>query len=269
MVARKIVKLLLVMLCVGFMLSGCGKKTDTSNVIRVGTIAGPDVELMQVVKKVARDDYGLDVEVVVFQDYNQPNAALADGQIDANVFQHDPFLKEDMKAHGYHLASIAKTFIYPMGIYSKRYDDLGEIDDGETIALPDDPSNQARALLLMQQAGLITLKNGGSITSTLTDIVDNPYDLQFKLMKANDLVSVLPNVGLAVINANFAVEAGLYPNRDALYMEDQDSPYANVVVVRASDRNNQNVQYLVDALHSPEVEDAAQRIFHGQVIEAW
>lgn len=266
---KKLLKLLLLGLCASLVLTGCSKKSQAGNVLRVGTIAGPDVELMNVVKEIAKTDYGLDIEVVAYDNYTQPNAALSKGQIDANVFQHVPFLKAEIKAHGYQLIAVAKTFIYPMGIYSKRYDDLGEVNDGETVAIPNDPSNEARALLLMQQAGLITLKNGGSISSTLQDVMDNPYDLQFKLMDAADLPAALPNVGLVVINANYAVPVGLYPNRDALYMEDQDSPYANVVVVRTADKNNQNIQYLIDALHSPEAESAAQRIFHGQAIAAW
>lgn len=267
--AKQLLKLLLVALFASLVLSGCTKKNKTNNVMRVGTIAGPDAELMHVVREVAKENYGLDIKIVTFTNYNQPNAALASGQIDANVFQHLPFLKQSIADHGYKLVAIGKTFIYPMGIYSKRYDDLGEVNDGETVAIPDDPSNEARALLLMQAAGLITLKEGATIHSTVNDILDNPYDLRFKLMDAGDLTSALSNVGIAVINANYAVPAGLYPNRDALYMEDQDSQFANVVVVRAADKNSQNAEYLVDALHSPEVEDAAERIFHGQAIAAW
>jgi D-methionine transport system substrate-binding protein len=266
---KKLLKLFIFGVLVSVALTGCGKKNNNAHVIRVGTMAGPDVEVMRVVKEVAKENYGLDVKIVAYTNYDQPNEALNNGQIDADVFQHMPFLKQSIKDHGYQLTAVAKTFIYPMGIYSKRYDDLGEVNDGETVALPNDPSNEARALLLMQQAGLITLKNGGTIYSTLSDVIDNPYDLQFKLMDAADLTAALPNVGLVVINANFTVPAGLYPNRDSLYMEDQDSPYANLVVVRTTDKNNANVQYLVDAIHSPEVESAAERIFHGQAIAAW
>ncbi len=251
-------------------LTGCNdKSTTTTATIKVGTIAGPETKLMEVAKQVAAKEYGLDVQIVTFTDYNQPNEALNNGSIDANMFQHQPYLDQSMAAHGYKLAVAGKTFIYPMGIYSKRYQQLTQIKDGDTVAIPNDPSNKSRALLLLQKAELLTLKDGGSASSTPLDITDNPYHLKIKALDAAQLSRVLPDVGLAVINTNYAVPAGLLPDRDALFIEGKDSPYANLIVVRMGDENNENVKHLVDALHSREVQAEAGKLFQGQVVAAW
>lgn len=251
--------------------TGCqGKKAqESANVIKVGTIAGPETQLMEVAKEVAKEEYGLDVEIVTFTDYNQPNEALNDGSIDANMFQHLPYLQQSIAAHGYKIVPIGKTFVYPMSIYSKRYQNLAQIPKGGVVAIPDDPSNEARALLLLQQAKLITLKDGGSPTSTPMDIVGNRYKLKIKSLDAAQLPRVLPDVAIAVINTNYAVPAGLYPNRDALFSEGKDSPYANLLVVRADETTDPNLLHLVAALHSPQVLEAAQKLFNGQAVPAW
>jgi D-methionine transport system substrate-binding protein len=255
---------------VAISLTGCGHKTtDTKDVIKVGTMAGPETQLMEVAKQVAAKNYGLDVEIVTFTDFNQPNEALSNGSIDANMFQHLPYLNAAIQAHGYQIIPIGKTFIYPMGIYSKHYQNITDINEHDVIAIPNDPSNEARALLLLQKAGLITLKNGGNATSTPMDITNNPHDIQIKPLDAAQLPRVLPDVAFAVINTNYAIPAGLLPSRDAVFIEDKDSPYANLVVVRSIDAQNVNVLHLVDALHSPQVEQAAQKIFQGQVVPAW
>jgi D-methionine transport system substrate-binding protein len=251
--------------------TGChgNKATSQANVIKVGTIAGPETQLMEVAKEVAKNEYGLDVEIVTFTDYNQPNEALSDGSIDANMFQHLPYLQQAIAAHGYKIMPIGKTFIYPMGIYSKRYQNLAQLPQGAIVAIPNDPSNESRALLLLQQAKLITLKDGGNATSTPMDIIGNRYKVQIKSLDAAQLPRVLPDVAIAVINTNYAVPAGLYPNRDALFAEGKDSPYANLVVVRTSDQYNENALHLVAALHSPQVLEAAQKLFNGQAVPAW
>lgn len=250
---------------------GChgNKATAPANVIKVGTIAGPETQLMEVAKEVAKTEYNLDVEIVTFTDYNQPNEALNDGSIDANMFQHLPYLQQAIAANHYQITPIGKTFIYPMAIYSKRYHNLGELQKRAVVAIPNDPSNEARALLLLQSANLIKLKDGGSPASTPMDIISNPYQLEIKSLDAAQLPRVLPDVALAVINTNYAVPAGLYPNRDALFSEGKDSPYANLVVVRTADQANPNLIHLVDALHSPQVLEAAQKLFNGQAIPAW
>ncbi|NNM59047.1 MAG: MetQ/NlpA family ABC transporter substrate-binding protein [Legionellales bacterium] len=252
-----------------FILAGCHKSNNNNTVIKVGTIAGPETQLMAVAKTVAAKKYGLDIEIITFSDYNTPNEALNDGSIDANAFQHLPYLQQSMTAHGYKLKAIAKTFIYPMGLYSKRYHTLADIPQGTLVAIPNDPSNEARALLLLQNAGLITLKEGGNDSSTPIDILTNPKQLKIKPIDAPQLPRTLQDVGLAAINTNYAVLADLLPERDALFVESKNSPYANLIVVRADGAETINQQHLVDAFHSPEVVEAAKKLFKGQAMPAW
>ncbi|MGB6976386.1 MAG: MetQ/NlpA family ABC transporter substrate-binding protein [Gammaproteobacteria bacterium] len=244
-------------------------KTEAANQIRVGTIAGPETELMEIAKQVAAQKYNLNIKIVQFEDYTMPNEALADGSIDANAFQHLPYLQAAMKAKGYKLTVAGKTFIYPMGIYSKRITNLAQLRDGATVAIPNDPSNEARALLLLQSAKLITLKPNTDISATITDIQRNPKHLVIKEIDAAQLPRVLPDVDLATINTNYAMVANLLPTRDALFIENPDSPYANLIVVRAGDENKPQFQKLVAAIHSPEVLQKAQKLFQGQAIPAW
>lgn len=247
----------------------CGKKQRAPNEVIVGTIAGPETTLMEVAKDVAKEKYNIDLKIVQFNDYVLPNTALADGSIDANMFQHMPYLQATMKAKGYNLTSIGKTFIYPMGIYSKKIKSLRELKDGSSVAIPNDPSNEARALLLLQNAGLITLKKSADVTATVNDIATNPKKLQFKEMDAAQLPRVLDDVTLAAINTNYAVIANLLPTRDAIFMEKSDSPYANIVVIRAEDKSKENLQHLVAALQSNKVLAKSKELFQGQAIAAW
>ena len=207
--------------------------------------------------------------MVEFSDYSIPNAVLADGSIDANIFQHLPYLEAANKAHGYELVPIAKTFVYPMGIYSHRMKSLKAIPSGAQVAIPNDPSNEARALLLLEKAGLITLKEGAGINATPMDVASNPHKFKFKELDAAQLPRVLPDVDLAVINTNFAVPAGLTPSNDALFLEDKDSPYANIVVVRQADKDDPKIALLIKALQSEEVLQKAKELFHDQAIVAW
>jgi D-methionine transport system substrate-binding protein len=251
-------------------LTACNQnKTEATNQIRVGTIAGPETELMEIARQVAAQRYNLDIKIVQFEDYTMPNAALADGSIDANAFQHLPYLEAAMKAKGYKLAVIGKTFIYPMGIYSRKITDLTQLRDGATVAIPNDPSNEARALLLLQRAKLITLKPNVDISATINDIQNNPKHLVIKEIDAAQLPRVLPDVDLAIINTNYAMVANLLPTRDALFIERPDSPYANLIVVRAGEENKPQFQQLVNAFHSAEVLQKAHKLFQGQAIPAW
>ena len=251
-------------------LSGChDKSSENSNTLKVGTIAGPETQLMEVAKTVAAQKYHLNIVIVTFSDYNTPNEALNDGSIDANAFQHLPYLQQSIAAHGYKLKPLAKTFIYPMGLYSKQYHQLTELPQGAVIAIPNDPSNEARALLLLQSAKLITLKDGGSDSSMPSDIVDNPKQLTISPIDAAQLPRTLQDVALAAINTNYAVLANLLPERDALYVEDKSSPYANLIVVGDEQTETVNQQHLVEAYQSPEVAAEAKKLFNGQAIPAW
>jgi len=247
-------------------LLGCERSHDE---LRVGTIAGPESELMETAKQVALRDYGLEVKVVEFSDYSMPNRALTEGDLDANVFQHLPYLKAAQTAFGYALAPIGKTFIFPMGIYSHQIKKLEDLPNGSVVAIPNDPSNEARALLLLQKAGLITLPSKNNYTATVRDIFENPKHLQIKELDAAQLPRSLDDAAIAVINTTYAIPAGLSPKRDALFIEDKSSPYANLIVVKRDMLLNERLKLLVKAIHSPEVEERAKILFGDGAIKAW
>lgn len=266
----KLIKLLsLIILSTALLiLTACGQKKEAANQIRVGTIAGPETQLMETAKEVAAKQ-GLDIQIVQFSDYTMPNAALADGSIDANMFQHLPYLDAAIKAKNYPLIPVAKTFVYPMAVYSQKIKSIADVKSGATVAIPNDPSNEARALLLLEKAKLITLKPGASITATTVDIASNPKNLNIKAIDAAQLPRVLPDVELAVINTNYAMIANLVPSRDGLVIEDANSPYANLIVVRANEKNDPRVTKLIAAFQSAEVLEKAKELFQGQAIAAW
>lgn len=257
------------LLSLAILTAACSQQKEPSNALRVGTIAGPETQLMQVAKKVAAQKYDLHIKIVQFTDYNMPNEALADGSIDANMFQHLPYLKTAIAARGYKLTPIARTFVYPMALYSQKIKTLAQLKDGGTVAVPNDPSNEARALLLLEKAGLVKLKSGVGTDATIIDITSNPKQLQIKEIDAAQLPRVLPDVDLAAINTNYAMEAGLTPSKNGLFIEDSHSPYANLIVVRADDQNDPRFAKLVAAFQSPEVLAEAQKLFKGQAIPAW
>jgi D-methionine transport system substrate-binding protein len=246
-------------------LVACGKPSP--NTLVVGTIAGPESELMEVAQEVAKDQYGLNIKIIEFNDYNLPNEALQDGSLDANVYQHLPYLEAAKRAHGYALEPIGKTFVYPTAIYSKRINNLKNVPDNAVVAIPNDPSNEARALLLLQKAKLITLNTQEQ--PDIKDIKSNPRKLNLKHLDAAQLTRVLDDVDLAVINTNFAVPAGLSPTKDGLILEDKDSPYANVIVIRTNSSKKEQLALFVKALNSPEVAEKAKTLFKGNAIPAW
>ncbi|EKD72394.1 MAG: hypothetical protein ACD_45C00684G0002 [uncultured bacterium] len=250
-----------------FLLAACN--AEDRNVLKVGTIAGPETELMEIAKQVAADNYGLKIKVIEFTDYIQPNAALNDGSIDANMFQHQPYLDQQIKDRHYNLISIGKTFVYPMGVYSAQFKNIHEIPAGAVIAIPNDPSNEGRALLLLQEAHLIKLKTTAGLFATSVDIERNPKQLIFKELDAAQLSRSLPDVAAAVINTNYAVPAGLSPTKDAIFHEGPDSPYANIIVIRKDEQNDPRMQQLVAAVQSEDVLKAAKKIFHDQALPAW
>lgn len=247
-----------------FSLLACNKPSP--NTLTVGTISGPETDLIETAKAVAEQN-GLHIKIVEFNDYNLPNEALQDGSLDANVYQHLPYLKAAMKAHGYRLEAIGKSFIYPMGIYSKKITSLSKLPESALVALPDDPSNQTRALLLLQKAGLIRIKNKS--ISGLQDIISNPKKLQFKEINAAQLPRILQDVDIALINTTFALPAGLSPARDALYIEGKDSPYANLIVVRRDGLKRPQLDVLVKSINSKEVKAKAKQLFGDAALPAW
>jgi len=259
----------LILTFISLAVTACGQDADQKNQIKVGTISGPETELMEVAKQVAKKRFNLDLKIISFSSYPMPNQALAEGSIDANMFQHLPYLKKDMKAHGYDLVVLGKTFIYPMAIYSQKYKSIAEVPSRAIVAIPNDPSNGARALLLLQRTGLIKLRSGVTHDAVPNDIVDNPKRLAIKSMDAAQLPRVLPDVDLAVINTNWAIPAGLLPKRDGLFLEPSGSDYANIVVIQRARQGDERLKQLLMALHDPAVEEKARVLFRGQAIKAW
>ena len=247
-------------------LSGCDHKPSPDTLV-IGTIAGPETELVEVAKAQAFKDKGLRVKIVEFSDYNLPNEALVDQSLDANVFQHLPYLKKVMRARGYPFEIFGRTFIYPMGLYSAKFKTVETLPNGATIAIPNDPSNEARALKLLQQAHLITLKHKAS--PSLDDIRRNPKQLVFKSIDAAQLPRILPDVDGAVINTTFAIPSGLSPSRDALFLETKDSPYANLIVIRQDSPKKAQLKQFVEAMHSTAVKEKAKTLFGDGAIPAW
>jgi D-methionine transport system substrate-binding protein len=236
--------------------------------IKVGVTGGPHAQLMDVVKSVAAKN-GLNIKVIEFSDYVQPNAALAGGDLDANSYQHDPYLQAQVKDRGYKLIKIADTVTFPMGIYSKKVKTLAELPAGAKIAVPNDPTNGGRALLLLQKQGLIKLRADAGLKATPLDIVENPKKLKIVELDAAQIPRSLGDVDAAAINTNFAMEAGLKPKEDAIAIEDPKGPYVNVIAIREADRNKPWVAKLIAAYHSPEVKQFIESKFGGAVIASW
>ncbi len=252
-----------------FAVAGCQQQQRPANTIKVGTIDGPETKLMEVAKKVAKQKYRLNIEIVKFSDYTTPNIALNEGSIDANMFQHQPFLDTEIKDRNFKIVAIGKTFLYPMGIYSKKINSLDQLKAGDIVAIPNDPSNETRALRLLQAANIITLKPNSSMLATTLDIAGNPNNLIFKELDAAQLARSLNDVTIAVINTNYAIPAGLSPSKDALFIESKNSPYANIVAVRIKDKNKKQLHELVKALQSKAVLQEAKKLFGNNAIPAW
>ena len=251
------------------LLIACSPSHRGENEIYIGTISGPETRLMEVAKKIAKERYGLDLKIITFEDYVMPNTALAEGDIDANMFQHQPYLDVILARKHYPLSVIGKMYIYPMGIYSKKYHSLEALPQGAIIGIPNDPSNGARALRLLAKAGLIEIPDADDLTLSYKDILTNSRDLRIREIPAAQLARALPDLDAAIINTNYAIPARLYPNKDALYSEHKDSPYVNVVVVRTDEKDEKKYEELMLALHSPEVQAAAEHIFAFQAIPGW
>ncbi len=246
-------------------------KKDDPNVIKVGITSGPEQEIAEVAKKVAKDKYNLDVELVSFNDYVVPNEALNNGDIDANAFQHIPYLNEQSKQRGYKLAVVGNTFVYPIVAYSKKIKNISELQNGSTVVIPNDPTNGGRSLLLLQKNGLLKLKDGIGLLPKLTDIVDNPKQLKILEIEAPQLPRVLDDkeVVIAIINNNFAAQAGLDAEKQGIFKEDKDSPYVNVIVSREDNKTSEKVKNFVKAYESDEVVKKAEEIFKGGAIKGW
>ncbi|WP_080339597.1 MetQ/NlpA family ABC transporter substrate-binding protein [Burkholderia pseudomallei] len=247
--------------------AGAQARTQTQT-IKVGVTGGPHAQVMEEVKKVAAK-HGLDIRIVEFSDYVQPNAALAAGDLDANSYQHAPYLDAQVKDRGYRIVKVADTVTFPMGIYSKRVNSLAALRAGARIAIPNDPTNGGRALLLLQKQGLLKLRDGAGLKATRFDVVDNPKQLKLVELDAAQIPRSLADVDAAAINTNYAMEAGLKPKQDAIAIEGPNGPYANILAVRAEDKDKPWVAKLVAAYRSADVKRFIERQFGGAVIAAW
>ncbi len=251
-------------------LQACSQKQRGPNEIYIGTLAGPESDLVQTAQAIALQKYNLTLKIIEFEDYNTPNTALAEGSIDANMFQHQQYLNYVVTHKKYAIQSIGKTFIFPMGGYSQQYRTIGQLPDKAIIAIPNDPSNNERALKLLAENNLISLSlPDNQAPITLKNITQNTKQFIFKELDAAQLPRALEDVDLAIINTNYAIPSGLKPKRDALILESAHSPYANVVAVRTKEIMAEKYQQLMNVLNSPEVLEKANQLFEGQVMPAW
>jgi D-methionine transport system substrate-binding protein len=266
---KKILSVLLTIVVI-FTLSGCGAKKEVAvsekKIIKVGASPVPHKEILEVIKPQLEAE-GYTLEIVEFTDYVTPNTALAEGQLDANFFQHVPYLQSFSKERNLELDYTVKVHIEPMGLYSDKYKKLSDLKDGAEIAIPNDPTNGARALRVLEKAGLLKLKEGELISKL--DITENPKNFKITEIDAPQLPRVLKDLDAAVINSNFAIEAKLNPSKDSLAIEAKDSPYANVLAVRKEDKTKPYIEALSKALNSPEVKKFIEDKYEGNVVPAF
>lgn len=258
-------KLTPLVIALGAVAFGAGVQAET---LSVAATPVPHAELLEFVKPDLAAQ-GVELDIKVFTDYVQPNQQVIDGQIDSNFFQHQPYLDSFNKEHGSDLVSVGLVHVEPFGAYSQKIEDVSELKDGALVALPNDPSNGARALLLLQREGLIQLKDPSNILATARDIADNPKKLKFRELEAATLPRILPDVDLALINTNYALEAGLNPTEDALFIEDKESPYANLVATTAAKRDDAALAKLVQALQTDKVREHILERYKGAIVPAF
>ena len=274
---KKILLVAVALLGIAALITGCSsnekKTTDQAAigkkvVLKVGATPVPHAEILNFIKPMLAKE-GIDLQVIEFSDYVKPNLALNDKELDANYFQHVPYLEKFASERKLPLISLVKVHIEPMGIYSKSIKDIKNVPFGSHVAIPNDPTNGGRALSILQAAGLLKLKDGVGVGGTVADVVENPKGLEFVEVEAALLPRTLDDVALSVINSNFAMEAKLNPVKDALFSEPKDSPYANIVAIRKGDENRPELQKLAKALTSPEVKKFIEEKYKGAVVPAF
>ncbi|HHY19052.1 MAG TPA: MetQ/NlpA family ABC transporter substrate-binding protein [Firmicutes bacterium] len=236
--------------------------------LKIGATPRPHAEILELIKPMAKAK-GIEIVIVEFTDYVQPNIALADGELDANFFQHKPYLETFSKDRRLALSSLVAVHIEPMGAYSKKIKDLNELKKGASVGIPNDPTNGGRALLLLQAGGLIELDKKAGILPTTLDVVKNPLNLKFRELEAAMLPRSLQDLDLAIINTNYALEGGLVPTKDALIMEGSESPYANIIAVRTKDLDKPEFKILAEILTSEEVKEFLEKEYKGSIVAAF
>lgn len=252
--------------------TGCSSSAESGSSkegpLKVGVTAGPHEDVMKKVKEVAAED-GFEIEVIAFNDYVMPNKALDEGELDANVYQHEPYLNDFVEERGMELSKVATTINFPMGIYSDQYDDLDSLKKGDKVGLPNHSTGEPRALMLFEDAGIIELKDGVGVEATIKDVEKNPLNLEFVPLEASQIPRQLGELAIAAINTNYAMESGRVPTEDSLVMEPKDSPWVNVIATKTENKDDERIKKLVDYYHSDEVKQFIEDEFNGSVVPSW
>lgn len=274
LLSRRLTAILSLSLILILSITACTpSQTQTGNStlkVKVGATPVPHAEILAYIRDNLAASAGLEIEIVEFTDYVQPNLALDDGTLDANFFQHVPYLENFNESRGTDLVSIANVHIEPLGIYSKTITDLSQVPDGAVITIPNDDTNGGRALNLLVANGFITLKPDAGYSATVADIADNPKNLKIVELEAAQLVRALDDSDLAVINGNYALDGGLIPSQDALTLESgENNPYVNILAVKRGNENDEAILALVKLLTSPEVKAFIEEKYAGSVLPAF
>lgn len=271
---KKLLALTLTGVLVAGALSGCGKKEDkdsktNSKTITIAASATPHAEILEYAKTALKEK-GYDLQVTVFDDYVKPNEVVESGEFDANYFQHVPYLESFNEEKGTHLVVAGKIHYEPFGIYPGTKKGLDEIADGDSIAVPNDTTNEARALLLLQDNGIIKLRDGAGINATVNDIEENPHNVEIVELEAAQVARVVNETAYVVLNGNYALAAGFSVGKDALAYEQNDSEaaktYVNVIAVKEGNENNEAIKALVDVLKSDDVKNYIKETYDGAVL---
>lgn len=268
---KKIIALVFIAVLAFGALAGCGNKADGDNkkvTIKVGASITPHSEILEQAKPILAEQ-GINLEIVQIEDSVTPNTGLVEGSLDANFFQHQPYLNDFNQENGTDLVSVGAVHYEPFGIYAGKTKSLADLPNGATVAVPNNTTNEARALLLLQQEGIITLKDGVDIRATIQDVAENPKNLKFKEIAPEQLVNALPDVEIAVINGNYAIEGGLKV-KDALAVESDQGvaakTYENILVVQKKDENNEAIKKLIDVLQSDDIRKFIEEKYDGAVV---
>lgn len=264
---KRVLSVLVVLSIAATLFTGCGK-SESDKVIKIGATPTPHAEILEIIKDDLAEK-GYTLEIVEYNDYIIPNNATESGELDANYFQHQPYLDDFNAENGTHLVSVAGVHFEPFGIYAGKTSSLDDLQEGAIVAVPNDTTNEARALLLLEAQGLIKLKDGAGMTATVADIVENPLNLEIKELEAAQVARTVNDVDIACINGNYATEAG-YKVSDALATESADSlaaqTYVNIVVVKEGNEESEKTQALVEAILSDEVRDYINSQYEGGVV---
>lgn len=265
---KKTLSIFLILSLTLISLTGCGNKSADPNKIRIGVSPDPHAKLVGIVVDDLKKQ-GIDVEIIEFTEYTTPNRALAEGELDANYFQHIPYLNDSIAKENLDLAILGSVHIEPMALYSNKISSIDDLKDNAEIAIPNDTVNGGRALLLLQANGLIKLNKNAGLEATEKDIIENKKNLKFNPLEAAYIPRVLDDVDAALINGNYALEAGLNPVEDGIIIESIDSPYPNIVAVRNGEGDEEKFVKLINALQSDKVKDYIEKNYNGGIVPAF